>query len=59
MVMEECFLEQPESRFAGKARKQVFSDFRRLGGQYKYLAFPPFRRRILRSDHFRQSSDQP
>jgi len=24
MVMEECFLEQPESRFSGKARKQVF-----------------------------------
>jgi len=24
MVMEECFLERPESRFSGKARKQVF-----------------------------------
>jgi len=24
MVMEEYFLEQPESRFSGKARKQVF-----------------------------------
>jgi len=24
MVMEECFLEWPESRFGGKARKQVF-----------------------------------
>jgi len=24
MVMEECILEWPESRFSGKARKQVF-----------------------------------
>jgi len=24
MVMEECILERPESRFSGKARKQVF-----------------------------------
>jgi len=24
MVMEECFLERPESRFSGKARKQAF-----------------------------------
>jgi len=24
MVMEESFLERPESRFSGKARKQVF-----------------------------------
>jgi len=24
MVMEEFFLERPESRFSGKARKQVF-----------------------------------
>jgi len=24
MVMEECFLDRPESRFSGKARKQVF-----------------------------------
>ena len=24
MVIEECFLEWPESRFSGKARKQVF-----------------------------------
>jgi len=24
MVTEECFLEQPESRFSGKVRKQVF-----------------------------------
>jgi len=24
MVMEECFLEWPKSRFSGKARKQVF-----------------------------------
>jgi len=38
--MEEYFLERPESRFSGKARKQVFwkgqktgfSDSRRLGG---------------------------
>jgi len=32
MVMEECFLERPESRFSGKARKTGFSDFGRLGG---------------------------
>jgi len=24
MIMEECFLERPESRFSGKDRKQVF-----------------------------------
>jgi len=24
MVIEGCFLERPESRFSGKARKQVF-----------------------------------
>jgi len=24
MAMEECFLERPESRFSGKARKHVF-----------------------------------
>jgi len=24
MVIEECFLERPECRFSGKARKQVF-----------------------------------
>jgi len=24
MVMEECFLEQPESSFSGKARNKVF-----------------------------------
>jgi len=67
MVMEKCFLERPASRCSGKARKQVFwkgqktgfSYFRRLGAQYKYLAIPPFWRRILRSDHFTQSSDKP
>jgi len=32
MVPEECFLELPESRFSGKARKTGFSDSRRLGG---------------------------
>jgi len=32
MVMEEYFLERPESRYFGKARKQIFSDSRRLGG---------------------------
>jgi len=40
MVKEECFLKRPESRFSGKARKQVFwkgqktgfSDSRRLAG---------------------------
>jgi len=42
--MEECFLERPKSRLSGTAKKQAFwkgqktgfSDFRRLGGQYKY-----------------------
>jgi len=24
MAIEECFLEQPESRFSGKARKHIF-----------------------------------
>jgi len=32
MVMEEYFLERPESRFSGKARKQVFQTPERLGG---------------------------
>ena len=40
MVMGECFLEQPESRFCGKARKQVFQTSEGLAAS---LSTKPFR----------------
>jgi len=40
MVMEECFLERPETRFAGKARKPVFET---LEGLAASISTEPFR----------------
>jgi len=42
-----------------KGQKIGFSKFRSLGGQYKYGVVPPFGRKIIRSDNFKQSSDKP
>jgi len=41
MVMEECFLELPESRFPGKARKQVFQTPERLVASITTKPFRP------------------
>jgi len=38
--MEECFLERPESRFCGKARKQVFQTSEALAAS---ISTDPFR----------------
>jgi len=40
MVMEECVLEGPESRFSGKARKQVFQTSEALAAS---ISMEPFR----------------
>jgi len=41
MVMEECFLEWRESRFSGKARKQVFQTFEGLAASISTEPFRP------------------
>jgi len=41
MVMEECFLERPESRFFGKARKQVFQTAEGLAASISTESFHP------------------
>jgi len=41
MVMEECFLEWPESRFSGKARKQVFQTPEDLAASISTEPFRP------------------
>jgi len=41
MVMEECFLEQPESRYSGKARKQVFQTSEGLAASISTKPFRP------------------
>ena len=41
MVMEECFLERPESRFSGKARKQVFQTLEGLAASISPEPFRP------------------
>jgi len=44
MVMEECFLERPESRFSGKARKQIFQTSEGLAASISTEPFRPFGR---------------
>jgi len=41
MVMEECFLERPESRFSGKARKYVFQTSEGLEASISTELFRP------------------
>ena len=41
MVMEECFLERPEGRFSGKARKQVFQTPEGLAASISTEPFRP------------------
>jgi len=41
MVTEECFLEWPESRFSGKARKQVFQTLEGLAARVSPEPFHP------------------
>jgi len=41
MVMEECFLEWPEIRFSGKARKQVFQTSEGLAASISTEPFHP------------------
>jgi len=41
MVPEECFLEWPESRFSGKARKQVFQTLEGLAASISTEPFLP------------------
>jgi len=41
MVIGECFLERPESRFSGKARKQVFQTPEGLAASMGTEAFRP------------------
>ena len=41
MVMEECFLERPESRFSGKARKQLFQTPEGLAASISTEPFRP------------------
>ena len=41
MVMEQCFLERPESRFSGKARKQVFQTAEGLSASIGTEAISP------------------
>ena len=41
MVMEQCFLERPESRFSGKARKQVFQTLEGLAASISIELFRP------------------
>jgi len=41
MVMEDCFLERTESRFSGKARKQVFQTPEGLAASISTEPFRP------------------
>jgi len=41
MVMEECFLERPESRFSVKARKQVFQTSEGFTASISTASFRP------------------
>jgi len=41
MVMEECFLKSPESRFSGKARKQVSQNTEGLAASINTKPFRP------------------
>jgi len=41
MVIEECFLEWSESRFSGKARKQIFQTSEGLAASISTEPFPP------------------
>jgi len=41
IVVEECFLERPESRFSGKARKQVFQTSEGLAASISTEPFRP------------------
>ena len=41
MVIEECFLEQPDCRFSRKTRKQVFQTSEDLAAQIITVPFRP------------------